>query len=229
MRKEKSLAAWHPFSQEIRCHPEPFLCPLQRQATTSIPAGHKKGEGSSRAFTPSKKTSARKDHLLLGIPFSQKNAVILSTFYAHCNAKPQPSFQNTKKNAVILSPFYARCIPKATTSIPAGHKKGEGSSRAFTPSKKPCASNNRLLLGIPFFQKKNPGQLAPTGIYLSPIRGAPTFRGNPNYINATSSVSFSSSPKPSPSPTCSTSHPLFSTKNDPTPSRCTPLHNRLVA
>ena len=147
MRKEKSLAAWHPFPQEIRCHPEPFLCSL---------------------------------------------------------------------------------YPQATTSIPAGHKKGEGSSRVFTPSKKPCASNNRLLLGIPF-TKKNPGQLAPTGIFFSQIRGATAFRGTPNYINATSSVSSSSSPKPSPSPTCSTSHPLFSTKNDPTPSRCTPLHNRLAA
>ena len=130
MRKEKSLAAWHPFSQEIRCHPEPFLCPLQRQATTSIPAGHKKGEGSSRAFTPSKKTSARKDHLLLGIPFSQK---------IRCHPEP------------FLCPLQRQ----ATTSIPAGHKKGEGSSRAFTPSKKPCASNNRLLLGITFPKKRS--------------------------------------------------------------------------
>ena len=127
MRKQQSLAAWHPFSQEIRCHPEPFLCPLQRQATATIPAGHKKGEGSSRAFTQSKKPCVMTNRLLLGILFP-------------------------KKNAVILSPFYARCIP-TTTSIPAGHKKGEGSSRTFTPSKKPCANKDRLLLGISFAKK----------------------------------------------------------------------------
>jgi hypothetical protein len=45
--------------------------------------------------------------LLLGISFAIKNAIILSPFYARCNAKPQPQFQNTKKNAVILSHFYA--------------------------------------------------------------------------------------------------------------------------
>ena len=102
--------------------------PITTPSHNHTPCGHKKGEGSSRAFTQSKKPSVMTNRLLLGILFP-------------------------KKNAVILSPFYARCIPKATTSIPAGHKKGEGSSRAFTPSKKPCASNNRLLLGILFPKK----------------------------------------------------------------------------
>jgi hypothetical protein len=55
--------------QKKTCHAEPFLFPLQRQATTTIPAGHKKGEGSSRAFTSSKKPSPSNDHLLLGICF----------------------------------------------------------------------------------------------------------------------------------------------------------------
>jgi hypothetical protein len=41
-RKELSLAAWYPFFQKKRCHPEPFLCPLQRQATTTHAAGIKR-------------------------------------------------------------------------------------------------------------------------------------------------------------------------------------------
>jgi hypothetical protein len=101
----------------------PFYARYQRQATAKIPAGHKKGEGSSQAFTSYKKPCASNDRLLLGIP-------------------------SPKNNAVILSPFYARYQRQATATIPAGHKKGEGSSRAFTPSKKPCESNNRLRLGI---------------------------------------------------------------------------------
>jgi hypothetical protein len=112
-----------PKHQEIRCHPERFLCPRHHQATTTIPAGHKKGEGSSRAFTQSKKPSARNNRLLLGIPFPKKNAVILSTFYARCYAKTQPSFQNTKKNAVILSPFYARDITKPQPQFLPGIKR----------------------------------------------------------------------------------------------------------
>ena len=153
MRKEKSLAAWHPFPQEIRCHPEPFLCSLYPQATTSIPAGHKKGEGSSRAFTPSKKTSARKDHLLLGIPFSQK---------IRCHPEP------------FLCPLY----PQATTIIPAGHKKGEGSSQAFTQSKKPSPSNNHLLLGIHFSKKKIPVSTRRPGC-LKPNKGRPSIPKHP--------------------------------------------------
>ena len=122
-RKELSLAAWYPFFPKKRCHPEPFLCPLQRQSTTTIPAGHKKGEGSSRAFTPSKKPSPSNNRLLLGISFAIKNAVILSPFYARCIAKPQSQFQNTKKNAVILRPFYAHYNAKQQPQSQPGIKR----------------------------------------------------------------------------------------------------------
>jgi hypothetical protein len=84
---------------------------------------------------------------------------------ACCLASPSP-----KKNAVILSPFYARYQRQATATIPAGHKKGEGSSRAFTPSKKPCARNDRLLLGIHFClaQGHNVGARLDPSPFLSP-------------------------------------------------------------
>jgi hypothetical protein len=63
------------------------------------------------------------NRLLLGIPFSQKNAVILSTFYARCIPKPQPQFQNTKKNAVILRPFYAHYNAKQQPQSQPGIKR----------------------------------------------------------------------------------------------------------
>jgi hypothetical protein len=78
----------------------------------------------------------------------------LSPFYptqATLNSTP---FQSTKNNAVILSPFYARYQRQATAKIPSGQKKGEGSSRAFTQSKKPSALKNRLFIGISFLLAK---------------------------------------------------------------------------
>ena len=90
---------------------------MLRQATATIPAGHKKGEGSSRAFTPSKKPCARKNRLLLGILFPKKYAVILSPFYAHYNAKPQPQSQPGIKREKDLAELLRRPKSHAQATI----------------------------------------------------------------------------------------------------------------
>jgi hypothetical protein len=90
--------------------------PVASPSHNHNPCGHKKGEGSSRAFTPSKKPSARNNRLLLGI-LPKNKAVILNPFYARCNAKQQPQSQPGIKRVKDLAELLRRPKSHAQRTI----------------------------------------------------------------------------------------------------------------
>ena len=94
-----------------------LFMPIATPSHNHNPCGHKKGEGSSRAFTQSKKPCPRNNRLLLGIPFAKNNAVILSTFYARCIAKQQPQSQPGIKRVKDLAELLRRPKSHAQATI----------------------------------------------------------------------------------------------------------------
>ena len=148
--------------------------PVASPSHNHNPCGHKKGEGSSRAFTQSKKPSPSNNRLLLGISFrpawcSQHNP---NSYQLHHRSKaaalgslrrPKSHAQATiacclvslfpKKYAVILSPFYARYQRQATAKTPAGIKRAQDLAELLRRPKSHAQARGACCL-VSLFPKK---------------------------------------------------------------------------
>jgi hypothetical protein len=100
-----------PFSQKKRCHPEPFLCPLQRQSTTTIQNTKKNAVILSPFYA---RCNAKPQPSFQN---TKKYAVILSPFYAHCNAKQQPQSQRGIKREKDLAELLRHPKSQAQATI----------------------------------------------------------------------------------------------------------------